>query len=116
MAALPAGHVAPFAAPARLRRRRRAPLVRAAAREVVGVDKQYDGTGRTVLMTGANSGIGLEASRVLVASGCRVLLAARSVDKAEAAVAECGGGEAVVLDLGEIAATRAFAKAFVASG
>jgi NAD(P)-dependent dehydrogenase (short-subunit alcohol dehydrogenase family) len=45
-----------------------------------------DQSGKTFLVTGANTGLGFETSRVLAARGGRVLLACRSRDKAEAAM------------------------------
>ncbi len=45
-----------------------------------------DQSGRTFVVTGANTGLGFEASSVLAARGARVLLACRSRDKAEAAM------------------------------
>ena len=47
-----------------------------------------DQTGRTILVTGANTGIGYEAARILAERGARVLLACRSEEKADAAIAE----------------------------
>jgi NAD(P)-dependent dehydrogenase (short-subunit alcohol dehydrogenase family) len=49
-----------------------------------------DQSGRCFIVTGANSGIGLEASRVLAARGARVLLACRDQAKAEAAMVKIG--------------------------
>jgi NAD(P)-dependent dehydrogenase (short-subunit alcohol dehydrogenase family) len=46
-----------------------------------------DQSGKTIIVTGANTGIGFEAAAVLAAKGARVLLACRSRDKAEAAIA-----------------------------
>ncbi|MFI9596826.1 oxidoreductase [Nonomuraea sp. NPDC052265] len=45
-------------------------------------------TGRTAIVTGANSGIGLPTARELARHGARVIVATRSADKGEAAVAE----------------------------
>ena len=44
-----------------------------------------DQSGRVVLITGANSGIGLQAARALAEHGAHVVLACRSRPKAEAA-------------------------------
>ncbi|HEY9557703.1 MAG TPA: SDR family NAD(P)-dependent oxidoreductase, partial [Acidimicrobiales bacterium] len=38
--------------------------------------------GRTAVVTGANSGLGLESARALAASGARVLLACRDEERA----------------------------------
>jgi len=45
-----------------------------------------DQSGRTILVTGANTGLGFETAKVLAAQGARVLLGCRSVDKANAAI------------------------------
>ena len=44
-----------------------------------------DQSGRTIVITGANTGIGYEAARVLAGEGARVLLACRSAEKASTA-------------------------------
>jgi NAD(P)-dependent dehydrogenase (short-subunit alcohol dehydrogenase family) len=57
-------------------------------------------TGRTVLVTGATSGIGLAAARELVGRGAHVLLGARDVDKGERVRAQLtGAGSATVVHL-----------------
>ena len=61
-----------------------------------------DQRGRTALITGANSGLGLESARALAAKGARVLLACRSLEKANAAAAalqEDSCGELIPLEL-----------------
>ena len=70
-----------------------------------------DQSGRTFVITGANSGIGLAAARELAASGARVVLAVRNVAKGEAAAAELRGDPEVrPLDLADLASVRAFAE------
>jgi NAD(P)-dependent dehydrogenase (short-subunit alcohol dehydrogenase family) len=46
-----------------------------------------DQSGRCIIVTGANTGIGFEEARALARSGARVLLGCRNVDKGEAAIA-----------------------------
>ncbi|WP_372892389.1 SDR family NAD(P)-dependent oxidoreductase [Rhodosalinus sp.] len=57
--------------------------------------------GRTALVTGASSGLGVHFARLLAAQGVRVTAAARRVDKVEALCAEivAGGGHAGALEL-----------------
>jgi len=74
-----------------------------------------DCAGRTVVVTGANSGIGLEATRVLAGAGAHVVMACRSVDDAveerEGILEECPGASLTVreLDLADLGSVRAFA-------
>ena len=61
-----------------------------------------DQRGRTALITGANSGLGLESARALAAKGATVLLACRSLDKASstaAALRSETGGALIPLEL-----------------
>ena len=55
------------------------------------VTEGLDLTGRAVLVTGCNSGLGLETMRVLARRGATVFACARSEEKARAAGAEVGG-------------------------
>lgn len=48
-------------------------------------------SGKVVIITGASSGIGAGAARLLAEHGCKLVLAARSVDKLEALAAELPG-------------------------
>ena len=69
--------------------------------------------GRTFVVTGANSGIGLAASRALGRAGARVVLAVRDLAKGEAAAASIEGRPEVrELDLGDLGSVRAFADAW----
>ena len=52
-----------------------------------------DQTGRTFVITGANSGIGLGAAKALAAKGARIVLAVRNTAKGEEAAAQIGGGD-----------------------
>ena len=70
-------------------------------------------TGKTVIVTGGNSGIGLETAVALAGAGARVLITARDRARGEAALAEVrrrGGrddAELAVFDLADLASVRA---------
>ncbi|APU15397.1 MULTISPECIES: oxidoreductase [Actinoalloteichus] len=67
--------------------------------------------GRTVVVTGGNSGIGRVAARALAARGAHVVLAVRDLAKGRtAAAAMTGHVEARRLDLADLASVRAFAE------
>jgi NAD(P)-dependent dehydrogenase (short-subunit alcohol dehydrogenase family) len=69
-----------------------------------------DQAGRTIVVTGANSGIGATAARALAARGASVVLACRNTAKGEAAAATMTGDVSVRrLDLAELSSVRAFA-------
>jgi protochlorophyllide reductase len=75
-----------------------------------------DQQGRTALITGANSGLGLETARALAQRGARVVLACRSLAKAKAARQELAAereGELIPLelDLADLASVRRGAAA-----
>jgi NAD(P)-dependent dehydrogenase (short-subunit alcohol dehydrogenase family) len=69
--------------------------------------------GRTFVVTGANSGIGLEAAKALGEHGARVVLAVRDVAKGQGA-AETIAGDAEVrqLDLADLESVRRFADSW----
>src|SRR5215470_16251640 len=69
--------------------------------------------GRTVVVTGASSGLGLATARELAAAGARVILAVRDQAKGhKAAAAMPGPTEVRPLDLSSLASVRAFAAAW----
>jgi NAD(P)-dependent dehydrogenase (short-subunit alcohol dehydrogenase family) len=80
-----------------------------------------DGTPRTAVITGGNSGLGFECARQMALQGFKVIIACRSATKAEAAVTALveltGRPELVefrVLDVSSLASVDAFATAFLA--
>jgi retinol dehydrogenase-12 len=78
--------------------------------------------GRTVVVTGANTGIGKATALALAQQGWRVYVASRSAEKGEAAVASIkalSGSDSVwflPLDLADLESVRACAEAFLARG
>ncbi|WP_308253396.1 SDR family NAD(P)-dependent oxidoreductase [Pseudonocardia sp. ICBG601] len=69
--------------------------------------------GRTVIVTGATSGLGLETTRALVHAGARVVLAVRNTTRGEEIASELGGAVSVRrLDLGDLTSVREFAAGF----
>jgi NAD(P)-dependent dehydrogenase (short-subunit alcohol dehydrogenase family) len=72
-----------------------------------------DMSGRSVIVTGANSGIGRAAAHALAGAHARVVLAVRNVEKGEAAGATMPGDTEVRrLDLASLASVREFASAW----
>ena len=82
------------------------------------VEQMPSQAGRTAVVTGANSGLGLETAIALAGSGARVVMACRNPDKAAAALARVrervpqAEAELMTLDLSSLASVRAFAAAF----
>lgn len=71
-----------------------------------------DQTGRTIVVTGANSGLGAATARALSGAGARVILACRDTGKAErVAAALPGPAEVRELDLANLNSVRAFSDA-----
>ena len=81
-------------------------------------DELPDLSGRTMVVTGGNSGIGFEAARELARHGARVVLACRDVGRAEAAreriAAErpAASPEVLELDLSSLDSVRKFAERY----
>jgi NAD(P)-dependent dehydrogenase (short-subunit alcohol dehydrogenase family) len=79
-------------------------------------DDMGDLDGRTVLVTGANSGLGLRTAEALAGHGARVLMACRNPDKGEAArdqvraMARGAPPELVLLDLADLSSVEAAAE------
>ena len=77
-----------------------------------------DQTGRVAIVTGSNSGIGFETARVLAAKGATVVMACRSLDKANPKADEIRGAhpnanvEVMELDLSDLDSVRRLAEAF----
>jgi NAD(P)-dependent dehydrogenase (short-subunit alcohol dehydrogenase family) len=77
-----------------------------------------DQRGRTAIVTGGNSGIGLEAARMLAQKGARIVLGCRNAEKAKAAVDAIGNQalgaevEVIPLDLASLASVREFARVY----
>ena len=75
-----------------------------------------DGNSRTVLITGANRGLGLEVSRRLLACGMNVVLACRDVQAGGEALAALDDRRARVARLDVAAAASVAAASARASG
>ncbi|MFE0377425.1 oxidoreductase [Streptomyces inhibens] len=75
-----------------------------------------DQTGRTAVVTGANSGLGIATADALAQAGAHVVLAVRDIKRGEAAAATVRGARGSVevrrLDLADLASVRAFAAAW----
>ena len=71
-----------------------------------------DQSGKCFIVTGANTGIGFEAARMLAHKGARVLLACRDAAKARDAIVRIGTGDVIhlPLDLADLASVRQAAE------
>ncbi len=86
--------------------------------EAWSLDDIGDQTGRVVLITGANSGIGLETARALADHGAHVVMACRDIEKAQRAAdkmendLEQASFELLALDLSDQVSVRRGAEQF----
>ncbi|WNZ23642.1 protochlorophyllide reductase [Leptolyngbya sp. NK1-12] len=75
---------------------------------------------KTVVITGASSGVGLYAAKALTKRGWHVVMACRNLEKAEKAAQSVGmpaGSYTIMhIDLGSLASVRQFVNSFRASG
>lgn len=82
-------------------------------------DNIPDQAGRIAIVTGSNSGIGYETARMLAAKGAHVVMACRTLKKAESAKLKIidqhaeASVEVMQLDLGSLASVRSFAAEFL---
>ena len=83
------------------------------AREAIG---KRDLSGAIAIVTGGHAGIGLETTRALSGAGTTVIVGARTLDKARAALAGIARVEVEALDLFDPASIDAFAARFLESG
>jgi NAD(P)-dependent dehydrogenase (short-subunit alcohol dehydrogenase family) len=83
-----------------------------AAQVIDGIDLH----GKTAIVTGGYSGIGLETTRVLAQAGATVIVPARAPDKAREALRDIVRTEVSRIDLLNPASIDAFAQQFVTSG
>ena len=83
-----------------------------AAEVLAGLDL----SGRSAIVTGGYSGIGLETTRALAAAGAHVVVPARRPDHAREALTGLDAVEIDELDLGDLESVRGFAERFLASG
>lgn len=80
------------------------------------VIKGIDLSGKIAIVTGGNTGIGLETTKTLAAAGATVIVPARDSNKAKANLADIARVELENMDLMDPASIDAFAEKFLASG
>lgn len=80
------------------------------------VIESIDLTGKIAIVTGGNSGIGLETTRVLAAAGATVIVPARDVEKARKNLEGIDNVEIEAMDLTQPETIDVFANKFIASG
>lgn len=87
-----------------------------AASTAAEVIRGIDLTGKTAIVTGGHSGIGLETVRALAGAGAQVIVPARDPQRAEAALSGIPQVEVDQLDLTDPASIAGFGSRIVASG
>lgn len=80
------------------------------------VIRDIDLTGKIAVVTGGNTGIGLETTRTLAAAGATVIVAARDTEKASRNLEGIANVELETLDLMNPVSIDVFAEKFLASG
>ncbi len=80
------------------------------------VIKGIDLSGKIAIVTGGNTGIGLETTRVLAAAGATVIVPARDAEKARKNLEGIPNVELGEIDLMDPASIDAFAETFLATG
>lgn len=80
------------------------------------VIKGIDLSGKTAIVTGGYVGLGLETTKTLVAAGAKVIVPARSVEKAEKYLEGIENVQIEEMDLMNPASIDAFAEKFLATG
>jgi len=82
-------------------------------RSAIAMSNLPDLTGSTYVVTGANSGLGLETARKLAHAGGHVVLAVRDTDRGTTAAKSIEGSTEVrELDLADLSSVRSFAAAW----
>ncbi|MDF1576466.1 MAG: oxidoreductase [Bacteroidales bacterium] len=82
------------------------------------LENMPDLSGKIIVVTGGNSGLGYESVKAFAGKGAEVVLASRSMEKGEAAKADIlkelpeGNIRVMQLDLGDLKSVRNFASAF----
>src|SRR5690606_10152284 len=79
------------------------------------VIKGFNLTGKIAIVTGGNTGIGLETVKTLVAAGATVIVPARDIEKAKKNLQGIKNVELEAMDLTNTDSIDAFAKKFLAS-